>query len=132
MASRNLNDLRQDIREMAIKHINACEKYGIDLLIYCTYRSNVEQEIEYAKGRTTPGSIVTNARPGQSKHNHVDGNGSPSSLAYDCIPVVNGKPQWNNGALVNKVGIIGEEIGLTWAGRWRGKLRESVHFEVQA
>lgn len=132
MASRNLNDLRQEVREMAIKHIEACEKAGIDLLIYCTYRSNAEQAIEYAKGRTAPGSIVTNARPGQSKHNHVDGNGKPASLAYDCVPVVNGKPQWNNNAMVNKVGVLGEEIGLTWAGRWRGKLHESVHFEVQA
>lgn len=130
MASRKLDDLRKDIRDIAVKHIAACAAEGIDLLIYCTYRSDAEQAIEYAKGRTTKGHIVTNARPGQSKHNHVDAEKKPASLAYDCIPVVNGKAQWSDTDLVHKVGIIGEELGLTWAGRWRGKLRESVHFEV--
>jgi peptidoglycan LD-endopeptidase CwlK len=128
MASRDLADLRQDVREMAEKHVSACAAEGIQLLIYCTFRSDREQAIEYAKGRTTPGRIVTNAKPGQSKHNHME-DSKPASLAYDCIPLINGKAQWDNTALVNKVGILGESVGLAWAGRWRGKLRESVHFE---
>ena len=129
MASRDLNDLRQDIREMALKHIAACANEGIDLLIYCTHRSNAEQDAEYAKGRTAHGSIVTNARAGQSKHNHLEA-GRPASKAYDCVPVKNGKAQWASSPLINRVGILGEEVGLTWAGRWTGKLREAVHFEV--
>jgi len=131
MASRALADLRQDIREKALLHINACASEGIDLLIYCTFRSNVEQNAEYAKGRTAHGAIVTNARGGQSKHNHVE-DGVAASLAYDCIPIVNGKAQWGNASLVSRVGILGESVGLTWAGRWRGRLRESVHFEVSS
>ncbi len=129
MASRKLDDLRKDIHDMAIKHVAACAAEGIYLLIYCTYRSDEEQEAEFAKGRTKPGAIVTNARGGQSKHNNTVG-GAPASLAYDCIPVVNGKAQWSNASLVQHVGVIGESVGLTWAGRWRGKLKESVHFEV--
>lgn len=129
MASRALSDLRQDVREKAVLHVQACAAEGIDLLIYCTYRSNAEQNAEYAKGRTTHGAIVTNARGGESKHNHVE-NGAAASLAYDCIPLVNGKAQWSNKGLVARVGVLGESVGLAWAGRWRGKLREAVHFEI--
>jgi peptidoglycan L-alanyl-D-glutamate endopeptidase CwlK len=130
MASRSLDHLRSDVRARAKRHIEACEAEGIDLLVYCTYRSNVEQDIEFAKGRTIPGSVVTNARGGQSKHNHMEA-GIPASLAYDCIPVVNGKAQWSNVNLINKVGLLGEGVGMVWAGRWRGKLREAVHFEAK-
>lgn len=128
MASRNLNDLRKDVKEKAELHIKLCADEGIDLLVYCTYRSNAEQAAEYAKGRTAPGKIVTNAKPGQSKHNHTD-NGAPASLAYDCVPVVNGKAQWSNSKLINRVGELGEKAGLVWAGRWKS-FKEYVHFEV--
>ena len=33
-------------------------------------------------------------------------------------------------ALVQRMGEIGEACGLQWAGRWRGALRESVHFQL--
>jgi len=131
MASRSLDDLRPDVKQKAIQHVAACKAAGIDLLIYCTHRSNEEQAIEYARGRSTKGPIVTNAAPGKSKHNAVDVGGKPASTAYDCIPIVNGKAQWSNTDLVHRVGVIGESLGLIWAGRWRGKLRESVHFEMK-
>jgi peptidoglycan L-alanyl-D-glutamate endopeptidase CwlK len=130
MASRSLDHLRPDIKERAKCHIEACKAEGIDLLIYCTHRSNAEQDIEYAKGRTVPGNIVTNARGGHSPHNNTV-NGEPASKAYDCVPLINGKAQWSNTALINRVGVLGEGFGLVWAGRWSGKLRESVHFEVK-
>lgn len=130
MASRNLNDLRKDVRDMAELHIKLCADEGIDLLVYCTYRSDAEQAAEYAKGRTAPGKVVTNAKPGQSKHNHTE-NGTPASLAYDCVPVVNGKAQWNNSKLISRVGELGEKAGLVWAGRWK-TFKEYVHFEVSA
>ena len=87
-----------------------------------------DEAAEYAKGRTAPGKIVTNAKPGQSKHNHTD-NDAPASLAYDCVPVVNGKAQWSNSKLINRVGELGEKAGLVWAGRWKS-FKEYVHFEV--
>lgn len=129
MASRDLNDLHPSIHPLAIKHQAACLAEGIDLLIYCTYRSNDEQNACYAQGRTAPGNIVTNCRGGQSKHNNTEG-GKPASLAYDCVPCIGGKPQWNDTKLYAKVGAIGESVGLKWAGRWSGKLKETAHFEV--
>ena len=129
MASRKLTDLRKDLQDLAIKHLEECSNQGIDLLIYCTYRSGEEQDMLYAQGRTTPGKIVTNARAGQSKHNNTS-NGHPSALAYDCVPCIGGKPQWSDIKLYARVGQIGESVGLKWAGRWTGKLKETAHFEI--
>lgn len=121
MASRSIDDLTPRMREMAVKFLDGCLAAGIDVLIYCTYRSPEEQDELYAHGRTKPGPIVTNARAGQSKHN--------SRQAFDCVPLNAGKPQWGDAATYLKMGLIGEAVGLTWAGRWTGRLRETAHFQ---
>lgn len=124
--SRNLNDLDMRVRMRAEKHRELCAAEGIDLLIYCTYRDEEAQAAEYAKGRTLPGPIRTYAKPGYSMHQY--------KLAYDCVPMRNGKPVWNNKAVEDAklwrlVGELGERAGLTWAGRWTGKLKETAHFQ---
>lgn len=121
MASRSIDDLTPRMREMAVKFLDGCLAAGIDVLIYCTYRSPEEQDELYTHGRTKPGPLVTNARAGQSKHN--------SRQAFDCVPLLNGKPQWSDAATYLKMGLIGEAVGLTWAGRWTGRLRETAHFQ---
>ena len=122
MASRSLDDLHPLAREKAQLFVSACAAAGIDILIYCTYRSPEEQDGLYAQGRTTPGKIVTNARGGESYHNW--------RLAFDWVPVVGGKPQWADKALYAKAGIIAESVGLEWAGRWTGSLRETAHCQL--
>lgn len=119
MASRSLKDLTPQCQLKAEQFLNSCDKAGIDVLIYCTLRSKEEQDQLYAIGRTLPGKIVTNARAGYSWHNF--------GCAFDFVPLIAGKPQWDNSALYSRCGIIAEEIGLEWAGRWTGKLRETAH-----
>ena len=119
MASRSLSDLHPRVREMCMKWIDACKEAGIDVLVYCTYRSPEEQNELYAQGRTKPGNVVTNARGNESFHNF--------RLAFDFVPLVGGKPQWNDTNLYRKAGILAETFGLEWAGRWTGKLRETAH-----
>ena len=127
--SRKLEDLRPDVREKAEKFLAAAKNIGIDVLITCTYRSNEEQKVLYSLGRTSPGKVVTNALPGESKHNHMEG-GVPASLAFDVVPLVMGKPMWDAGNPVWKVlGGIGKSVGLNWAGDWK-RFREYPHFEV--
>lgn len=130
MASRDLKHLSPAMQKLAYAHKAICALNGIDLLIYCTHRPNKEQDELYAIGRTVKGEIVTNARGGQSKHNHTATTGLPDALAYDCVPCINGKPQWSDKRLYAKVGALGEEVGLVWAGRWTGSLRETAHFEL--
>lgn len=50
-------------------------------------RTMAEQGRLYAQGRTTKGSIVTNARPGQSPHNF--------GLAVDLAPMKGKAIDWN-------------------------------------
>lgn len=119
MASRSIDDLHPRVRSLAQKFEEACYVQGVDVLIYCTLRSPAEQEALYAQGRTKPGKIVTNARAGESYHNY--------GLAFDFVPMVGGKPAWDNRDLYTKAGGIAESVGLEWAGRWTGKLRETAH-----
>lgn len=127
--SRKLEHLRQDVREKAELLLSKTSAIGIDLLITCTYRSNEEQADLYAIGRTAKGRVVTNALPGESKHNNMEG-GAPASLAFDVVPLVAGKPMWDaSNPVWQVVGSLGESVGLKWAGRWK-RMREYPHFEV--
>lgn len=133
MSSRDLNDLRDDVRFMALAHIDSCKREGVDLLIYCTLRGLREQEELYAIGRSKPGDIATNARPGQSAHNpQKDGK----AVGYDCVPLRNGKPIWKSksredSAIWAIVIRCGETVGLEASARWSGKLKEQCHFQLK-
>ena len=127
MASRSIDDLTPGCRDKAVAFLDKCAQAGIDVLIYCTLRSNAEQDELYEIGRSKPGRIVTNARGGQSLHNPVPGMNK--SRAFDCVPILHGKAQWDDRASYLKMGEIGESVGLSWAGRWSGKLRETAHFQ---
>lgn len=122
--SRKTEDLLPVVQEMVKLFILKCKLNGIDVLITSTYRDNESQTALYSQGRT-PQSIargekkVTNAKAGQSFHNY--------KVAFDFVPLVNGKAQWNSIALFTKCGEIAESIRLEWSGRWQGKLREMAH-----
>lgn len=127
MSSRSLEDLNQYTHDAAIKHKQLCKTDGVELLIYCTKRENEEQNELYAIGRTKPGKIVTNARAGESAHN-PDEFGRAS--AYDCCPMIAGKPIWDGKHPAWQIVIKrGEEAGLLASARWAGKLKEQAHFQ---
>ena len=127
MASRDLAALAPLVRGQALAFLAECQRHGLDALIYCTARTVREQAELYERGRTLPGPILTNARGLQSLH--VVG---PDGWAYafDAVPMLNGKPLWTDDAALAAMGQCGERAGLEWAGRWRGKLRERVHFQI--
>lgn len=122
--SRKIEDLHPKVAELCRKFIAECDKHDIDILITSTYRDGESQNALYAQGRTKPGNIVTNAKAGQSWHNW--------KCALDVVPLRNGKPVWGTLGkdleLWNKVGAIGESVGLEWAGRWK-RMREFPHFQ---
>lgn len=122
--SRKLEDLHPTVRAKVQQFIQKCDEAGIDLLVTSTYRDHESQAELYAQGRTKPGKIVTKAKPGQSWHNW--------RVAVDVVPLRNGKPVWGttgaDGELWEKVGEIGESVGLEWAGRWK-TFKEFAHFQ---
>lgn len=119
--SRDLHYLHPQVRTKCEKFIEECRKQGVTVLITSTYRDNESQDALYAQGRTLPGKKVTNAKGGQSFHNY--------RVAFDFVPLVNGKAMWNDLETFVKCGVIGESVGLEWAGRWKGKMREMAHFQ---
>ena len=128
MSSRKLTDLHPQMQPMVTRFLANARAAGIDLLVTCTHRSNEEQAALYAIGRTKPGRIVTNAKPGRSTHNNTL-NGKPAALAVDVVPLRDGKPVWAASDPVwKRVGEIGEKVGLEWAGRWT-TFREYPHFQ---
>ena len=109
--SRNLSDLHPIVQAKVKAFVAACKKEGIDVLITSTYRDGESQNALYAQGRTKPGRRVTNAKAGQSWHNH--------RCAADFVPMVSGKAQWNDARTFKRCGEIAEACGLEWAGRWK-------------
>ena len=132
MASRSLNDLHQNFQPAATEFLNACRELGYNIIVTCTYRSPDEQQQLYAQGRTKPGKIVTNAKPGLSAHN-FQVNNKPASLAMDIVPLIHGKPIWDSSDPIwAELGRIGELHSLEWAGRWEGHLKETAHFQIRS
>jgi peptidoglycan L-alanyl-D-glutamate endopeptidase CwlK len=119
--SRNLDDLIPVVKDRVEQFIEICKEHNIDLLVTSTYRDQESQAALYEQGRTTPGHIVTNAKAGDSYHNW--------RCAVDVVPLVNGKPNWDgNDPIWNKVGELGEQSGLEWAGKWH-TFKELAHFQ---
>lgn len=122
MSSRNLDDLRPEVRPQVDAFLSACAAADIDVLVTCTLRSNAEQAALYAQGRTAPGSRVTDAPAGRSAHNF--------GLAIDVVPIVNGKLDWDRKDPVwQKVGELGLAAGLQWAGTPGFPFPELPHFQ---
>ena len=124
LTSRKLEDLSPAVQARARAFLGACAAQGLDVLVTCTLRDYEAQAALFAQGRTAPGPIVTNARPGESWHQF--------GCALDVVPLRNGKPVWGtkgaDGTLWALIGDIGQEHGLEWAGRW-SHFREMPHFQ---
>ena len=135
MASRDPLDLSPAMRDLYHKHMEALSNdillrsRGVHVFLTCTYRSAEEQAELYAHGRTAPGPIVTNAKPGQSKHNAVDVFDHPSAEAYDVAILENGKLVWDDHPAWQIIGQHGMAVGLKWYGAPGAPFKEMPHFQ---
>jgi len=108
--SRKITDLHPRVAVMCAEFVKQCAKQGIDILITSTYRDEASQAALYAQGRTGAGHIVTKAEPGFSLHQY--------KVAFDFVPIVHGKADFQTIDTFERCGIIAEACGLEWAGRW--------------
>jgi peptidoglycan L-alanyl-D-glutamate endopeptidase CwlK len=116
-----IGKLHPDLRPLASEFINQVEKkLGQRLKITSGLRTWDEQNKLYAKGRTNPGSIVTNARAGSSYHNY--------GLAFDCYLTDNGKITFKK-AINKEIAQIGKNLGLEWGGNWI-TFKDLPHFQL--
>lgn len=96
--------LEAEFRNRVLRWWKECKEKGIELLIYCGYRSPEEQDKLYAQGRKAKGKIVTHARAGESFHNY--------GRAIDYVPLINGKVAWEAVSIYRKAQVIGRDFGL--------------------
>lgn len=121
--SRDLTKLSLCMQGKARLFLAECHRQGLDIVIICTDRTNAEQQACYKAG-------LSMCRPGTSAHNAVDYLGFPAAEAFDVGVIRNGKYIGDgNDPDYQKAGHIGESVGLSWAGRWGGRIREVAHFQ---
>jgi peptidoglycan L-alanyl-D-glutamate endopeptidase CwlK len=108
--SRDIKLLVPELQTLCLQFIAKCKEAGVPVIITQTLRDKEYQDFLYAKGRTTPGPIVTKVKGGFSQHE--------KGRAFDFVPVVNGKAIWNDNKLWAKCGKIAVELGLEWGGSW--------------
>ena len=118
--SRDVADLLPRTAAKANRFKAECASAGIDIIFTSTYRDNESQDALYAQGRSKPGSIVTKVQGGYSYHNH--------RVAFDVVPVVNGKAIWDDLTLWTRIGSIGKSCGLEWGGYWE-RWKDKPHFQ---
>jgi len=117
---RGIEKLHPKVREKAEKLNQLCKEKNLNVLITETWRSKDEQDTLYAKGRTAPGSIVTNCMFPQSAHCW--------GVAFDFCRNVKGSEYINEDGFFNIVGQLGKSIGLFWGGDFKNFL-DMPHFE---
>ena len=116
-----LETCTQDVQDLCNEAIKV-----IDFAVTTGHRTHEEQARLYAQGRTMPGRIVTNARPGDSVHNTLP------SQAFDFCPW---PVDWDDivsfGVVAGVFKRVGWEIGLDvqWGGDW-DKFVDYPHVQV--
>jgi peptidoglycan L-alanyl-D-glutamate endopeptidase CwlK len=97
-------------------------------------RSIARQKELYAQGRTKPGPIITQAKPGDSLHHY--------GCALDCAftgsdPYLAKLSAGEKRAIWTNFGKLGKIHGFTWGGDWDGdgdqtdqKLHDTPHLEL--
>jgi peptidoglycan hydrolase-like protein with peptidoglycan-binding domain len=107
-----LEGLQPGMRKLAEQAFEKAAAQNVDVFVVSALRTYEEQQRLYAQGRETAGSIVTNAKPGESYHNF--------GLAFDFAVVKNGRAVWDQNHPDWKAFVaIGKGLGLDWGGDWR-------------
>lgn len=119
--SRDITKLHPRLQAKIDCLIYSCKIAGLTIGISECYRTVKEQDELYAQGRTKPGKIVTKAKGGYSMHNW--------GVAFDFYRR-DGKGAFNDkDGFFEKVGKIGQSIGLEWGGSWTS-INDAPHFQL--
>lgn len=120
---RDINALHPKLQALICDLKAECEVQGLKIGISECLRTAAEQDALFAKGRTAPGRIVTNARGSTYSSMHQWG------IAFDFYRN-DGKGAYENGDnFFEKVGKIGRTLGLEWGGDWKS-IVDLPHFQL--
>ena len=147
--TRDIDKLTPEARIKCIAFKQKCEEQGIPIYVNETLRSQTTQLIYYHQGRLDVANnknIVKEFNTLRKENgfwelsekealekiitwtfysNHMTGK------AFDAVPLKDGRLWWNAPEDVwEKIGTIGESVGLMWGGRWPERKKDSPHFET--
>ena len=120
-SERHIATLLPEVRPLARALVHKAAGMGIQIRVISGFRTYEEQAALYAQGRTAPGRVVTNARPGYSNHNF--------GIAFD-VGVFEGSRYLGESPKYKAVGALGMDIGLEWGGSWK-TLVDEPHFQLR-
>jgi peptidoglycan L-alanyl-D-glutamate endopeptidase CwlK len=126
MATRKITDCIPELqqaweegcRDFKSKHPSLAQPF-----LTCCFRDKIEQQADYDQGRTKPGKIITNAKPGQSLHNDY-----PSRAIDVCFKDVDGHIHWDYDLYLKFAECI-KPYGAHWGGDWKG-FKDYPHYEI--
>jgi len=113
--------LLPEVRPYARALVQKAAAAGIRIKVISALRTYEEQDRLYAQGRTAPGTVVTNAKAGQSNHNF--------GIAFD-VGVFEGNKYLGDSPKYKAVGALGIELGLEWGGNWKS-IVDQPHFQLR-
>jgi peptidoglycan L-alanyl-D-glutamate endopeptidase CwlK len=113
--------LNEHVQPYARALVHKAASNGLTIKVISSLRTYEEQDALYAKGRSKPGKIVTNARGGYSNHNF--------GIAFD-IGVFDGDDFIPESPAYAAVGGFGLELGLEWGGNWK-TFQDEPHFQLR-
>lgn len=131
-----LNGVHPRLIEIVKAIVYAMNELGYHMIVTDGVRTVAQQQALYAKGRTVPGSIVTNADGVVKKSNHqshsdgfghavdmcfMDDNGTPDVPSDD-------KPSWSEKYPWRLYGEMAKAKGCTWGGDWKS-IHDLPHIE---
>lgn len=127
-SERNIATLHPRVRPFARALIEKAAGQDIIIKVISAMRTYAEQDKLFAKGRTAPGDVVTNARGGFSNHNF--------GLAFDigiftgstdpekATKYISSSPSYDG------IGALGADLGLEWGGHWK-RFKDKPHFQLR-
>lgn len=120
---RDINKCHPRLIDLSKKLVSACRGQGLIIGIGESFRTKEEQDALYAKGRTAPGNIVTNAKGSSYSSHHQWGT------AFDIYRNDGKGVYTDSDGFFAKVGKIGKSIGLEWGGDWKSPV-DKPHFQL--
>ena len=117
-----IDSLDPSLQPIARQFLTDAHAAGYKVVITSGRRTMAEQAALYAQGRTTSGSVVTKAQPGDSAHNF--------GLSFDfAFANTLGQPTWPENGPWAEVAAIGKKLGLEWGGDWKS-FKDRPHLEL--
>lgn len=120
-SEKNLATVQPQLQKLGRELLRRLAAEGLTFKVTSGNRTQAEQDALYAQGRTKPGPVVTWTR----KSRHIGGR------AIDLTLFSGKNPVWES-RHYDRAGVIGEELGLVWGGRWKGGKTDRPHFELPA